>query len=69
MLFMKMSAQPAGAHSTPIRQRAKLTSKVIQEIGSSSGIGVLLSNFKVNASSSNSMVKIAPGGVQVPTIK
>ena len=47
----------------------ELTSNVIHEIGSFSGIGVLLINFKVNFSSSNSKVKMAPGGVQVPTIK
>lgn len=45
------------------------TSKAIHEIGSSLGISVLLTNFKVKASSSNSKVKIAPGGVHVPTIK
>ena len=49
--------------------REKLTSNVIHEIGSSSGIAVLLINFKLNNSSSNSKVKMAPGGVQVPTIK
>jgi hypothetical protein len=47
----------------------RLTSKVIQEIGSSSGMGVRLIIFKVRASSSNSKVKMAPGGVHVPTIK
>lgn len=49
--------------------RKVLTSNVIQEIGSFSGIGVLLISFNVNLSSSNSKVKIAPGGVHVPTIK
>ncbi len=52
-----------------LEPRKGLTSNVIQEIGSFSGIGVLLIKFKVNCSSSNSKVKIAPGGVQVPTIK
>lgn len=52
------------------RARAKeLTLKVIHEMGSSSGIGVLLISFSVSASSSNSTVKMAPGGVQVPIIK
>jgi hypothetical protein len=52
-----------------IKSLEKLTSKVIHEMGSSSGIAVLLINFKVRDSSSNSKVKMAPGGVQVPTIK
>ena len=52
-----------------MRMREKLTSNVIHEIGSSSGIAVLLINFKLSNSSSNSKVKMAPGGVQVPTIK
>ena len=52
-----------------IKSLEKLTSKVIHEMGSSSGIAVFLINFKVRASSSNSKVKMAPGGVQVPTIK
>lgn len=47
----------------------QLTSNVIHEIGSSSGMGVRLISFKVNFSSSNSKVKMAPGGVHVPTIK
>lgn len=54
------------AHST--LERAP-TLKVIHDIGSSSGIGVLLMSFKLRLSSSNSNVKMAPGGVQVPTIK
>lgn len=48
---------------------ARLTSKVIQEMGSSSGISVFLISFSVNASSSNWSVKMAPGGVQVPTMR
>ena len=48
---------------------SRLTSNVIQEMGSSSGIAVLLTNLKVNASSSNSTVNIAPGGVHVPIIR
>ena len=47
----------------------ELTSNVIHEIGSFSGIGVRLISFNVNFSSSNSKVKMSPGGVQVPTIK
>jgi hypothetical protein len=47
----------------------ELTSNVIQEIGSSFGISVLLTNLNVKASSSNTTVKMAPGGVQVPIIK
>lgn len=39
------------------------TSKVIHEIGWSSGISVLLTNSSVRFSSSNWTVKIAPGGV------
>ena len=58
----------ASAKVTP-EDVEKLTSNVIHEIGSSSGIAVLLINFKLNNSSSNSKVKMAPGGVQVPTIK
>lgn len=38
-------------------------------MGSSWGMSVFLSSFKVKASSSNCNVKMAPGGVQVPTIK
>jgi hypothetical protein len=49
--------------------QGELTSKVIHEMGSSSGIAVLFISFKLSASSSNSKVKMAPGGVQVPTIK
>lgn len=45
------------------------TSKVIHEIGSSSGMGVLLTTCKLKVSSSNSNVNMAPGGVHVPTIK
>ena len=51
------------------RDWKKLTSKVIHEIGSSSGIAVLFINFKLKDSSSNSKVNMAPGGAQVPTIK
>jgi hypothetical protein len=47
----------------------ELTSNVIHEIGSFSGIAVLLISFNVNSSSLNSKVRMAPGGVQVPTIK
>lgn len=46
-----------------------LTLNVIHDIGSSSGIGVLLISFNVSASSSNSNVNMAPGGVHVPTIR
>ena len=49
--------------------RLALTSKVIHDIGSSSGITVSLTSFKLSFSSSNSTVKILPGGVQVPIIK
>lgn len=45
------------------------TLNVIHEIGSSSGIGVRLMSFRDNSSSSNSKVNIAPGGVQVPTMR
>lgn len=46
-----------------------LTSKVIHDIGSSSGISVFLTSFSSNFSSSNWTVKMAPGGVHVPIIK
>lgn len=46
-----------------------LTSKVIHEIGSSCGISDLLMSFNDSVSSSNSKEKMAPGGVQVPTIR
>ncbi len=46
-----------------------LTSNVIHDIGSSSGMLVLFTSFRVEASSSNSTVKIAPGGVHVPIIR
>jgi hypothetical protein len=46
-----------------------LTSNVIHDIGSSAGMDVLLTKFRVHASSSNSTVKIAPGGVHVPIIR
>ena len=45
------------------------TSKVIHEMGSSLGISVRLTSLRVRASSSNSTVKMAPGGVHVPIIK
>lgn len=45
------------------------TSKVIQEMGSSSGIGVRLMSSTVSFWSSKANVKIAPGGVQVPTMR
>ena len=51
------------------RYNITLTSKVIQEIGSSLGISVFLTNLRVNASSSNSTVTMTPGGVQVPIIR
>ena len=46
-----------------------LTSKVIHEIGWSSGIAVLLTIFRLKETSSNANVNMAPGGVHVPTIK
>lgn len=41
----------------------RLTSKVIQEMGWSSGIAVLLTSSRACVSSSKETVKIAPGGV------
>lgn len=38
-------------------------------MGSSWGISVRFTSSQVNFSSSKAMVKMAPGGVQVPTIK
>jgi hypothetical protein len=46
-----------------------LTLKVIHDIGSSSRIAVRLISFKSRFSSSNWNEKMAPGGVQVPTIR
>lgn len=45
------------------------TLKVIHEMGSSRGISVLLMRSIVRASSSKAKVKMAPGGVQVPTMR
>jgi hypothetical protein len=67
-ILLRMLDPDRQPNDTPLRPQ-KLTSKVIHEIGSSSGIGVLLISFKLKDSSSNSKVKMAPGGVQVPTIK
>ena len=50
-------------------EREEPTSNVIHDIGSSSGMMVFLTSLSVNASSSNSTVKMAPGGVQVPIIR
>lgn len=47
----------------------ELTSKAIHDIGSSLGISVRLTSSHVSFSSSKAMVKMAPGGVHVPTIK
>lgn len=49
--------------------QCRLTLNVIHDIGSSRGISVRFSNRSSKLSSSNSKVNIAPGGVQVPTIK
>lgn len=49
--------------------RARLTLKVIHEMGSSAGISVRFTRSRVRASSSNAKVKMAPGGVQVPTMR
>lgn len=65
LLCMLEESKPQGHRTT----NQPLTSKVIQEIGSSSGIGVLLIIFNDKVSSSNSKVKMAPGGVHVPTIR
>lgn len=46
---------------------AILTLMAIQEIGSSFGISVRLTRLSSKVWSSNSKVKMAPGGVQVPT--
>lgn len=46
-----------------------LTSNVIQEMGSSCGISVRLTSSSVSFSSSKANVKMAPGGVQVPTMR
>lgn len=48
---------------------AVLTSKAIHEIGSSCAISVRATSLSVRASSSNAKVKIAPGGVHVPTMR
>jgi hypothetical protein len=50
-------------------QLHRLTLKLIQEIGSSLGISVFLISSSVRASSSKAKVKMAPGGVQVPTMR
>lgn len=45
------------------------TLNAIHEMGSSRGISVRAMSFSVSASSSNAKVKIAPGGVHVPTMR
>lgn len=52
-----------------IRPKGPLTSNVIHEMGSSWGISVLLTRSRVSFSSSKAKVKMAPGGVQVPTMR
>lgn len=47
----------------------RLTLKVIHEMGSSTGIAVRLTLTRVKASSSKAKVKMAAGGVQVPTMR
>lgn len=67
--YCQRQSRFTGLRRTREEMEVKLTSNVIQEIGSSSGISVLLTSFNVKASSSKTTVKMAPGGVQVPIIK
>ena len=48
---------------------SQLTSNVIHEMGSSCGISVRLTSSSLSVSSLNAKVKMAPGGVQVPTMR
>lgn len=46
-----------------------LASNVIHDMGSSSGMEVRLTRVRERVSSSKANVNIAPGGVQVPTMR